>query len=154
MLCMMSGIATTDVGFIGPADSVTTGCATGGVVDDGGNDDGDPITAVSIVSELVGAILAGGSVGAAAACEETTGSPDCKGALGVETSDAGADGSRTAGKGVVASDIRTALPVPTAEDTAACDVGTGTTADCSTGEDDAGGAGGGDGGGGGGGGSC
>lgn len=87
----MSGTAATDVGFVTPADSVTTGWATGGVetnavdagaVDAGGDDDGGPITAVSIVSELVGAILAGERSGAAAFCEgTTTGSLDGKGAL-------------------------------------------------------------------------
>lgn len=82
----MSGTAATDVGFVTPADSVTTGWATGGVdtgaVDAGGDDDDDLITAVSIVSELVGAILAGGRSGAAATCEgTTTGSLDGKGAL-------------------------------------------------------------------------
>ena len=91
-VCSTSGTAATDVGFEVPADSVTTGCATGVVVDDSSDDDGGPITAVLILSELVGAILAGGSVGAAATCEETTGSLDCEGALGVETSDAGAEG--------------------------------------------------------------
>lgn len=45
--------------------------------------------------------------------------------------------------------MRTSLPVPTAEDTAACEVGRGTTADCPTEEDDAGDAAGGGGGGGG-----
>jgi hypothetical protein len=43
--------------------------------------------------------------------------------------------------------MRTSLLVPSAVDAAACVVGRGTTADCSTGEDDAGGAGGGGGGG-------
>lgn len=143
-VCMISGTATTDVGVTTPADSVTIDCATGGEVDEGGGDgdgdgdDGEPITAVSIVSELVGAILAGGSEGAAEGT--TTDSLDCRDAFGVGTSGAGDDGSRTAGGRVVASDMRTALPVPAAEDTAACDVGRGTTAGCSNGEDDAGGS--------------
>ena len=139
-VCMMSGSAATDVGFATPADSVTTGCTTRGVVDDG--DDGDPITTVPVVSELVGAIFAGGSVGAAATCEgTTTGSQDREGSLEAESLGAGADGSRNAGRGVVASDIRTRLPVPAAEDTVACDVGKDTRTDCPTGEDDTGGGG-------------
>lgn len=161
-VCMMSGTAAIDVGSEIPADSVKTDCAVGGVEDgngadddvddDDGDDDDSPVTAVSILSELVGAILAGGRVGAAATCEETmAGSLDCKGALAVDTAGAGADGLTTAGGENVASDMRTSLPVPTAEDAAACDVGTGTgtTTDCSTGDDDAGGTGGGGGGGGG-----
>jgi hypothetical protein len=76
----MSGTAAKDVGLVASVDSVTTGWAIGAVVagaeDDeatgaGGDDDGDPVTAVSIMSELVGAILAGGRSGAAATCEGT-----------------------------------------------------------------------------------
>ncbi len=70
----MSGTAAIDVESAAPADSVTTGCAAAGIVGgDDGDGDGDVdlddsggITAVSTVSELVGANLAGGSVGAAA----------------------------------------------------------------------------------------
>lgn len=101
MVGTMSGTAATEVGPAIPADSVTTGCATGGVMDGGegegegddGDGDGDAISAVLTVSELVGAILAGGRVGAAAICEEkTTVSLGCEGALGVGSSNAGADG--------------------------------------------------------------
>ena len=76
----MSGTAAKDVGFVTVTDSVTTGWAIGavdasaedtGAIGSGGDDDGDPVTAVSIVSELVGAIFAGGRSGAAATCEGT-----------------------------------------------------------------------------------
>jgi len=76
----MSGTAAKDVGFVAAVDSVTTGWTIGAVdagaedagsIGVGGDDDGDPVTAVSIVSELVGAILAGGRSGAAATCEGT-----------------------------------------------------------------------------------
>ena len=62
--------------------------------------------------------------------------------MGAVSSGAGAEGCRIAGKGVVASDTRT-LPVPAAEDAAACDVGKDTIADCSAGDDNGGGGGGG-----------
>lgn len=52
----------------------------------------------------------------------------------------------TAGGELVASDMRTSALVPNAVVAAACDVGRGTIADCSPGENDAGGAGGGGGG--------
>jgi hypothetical protein len=76
----VSGIAAKEVGFMAPDDSVTTGWAIGavdagaedaGTIGAGGDDGDDPVTAVSIVSELVGAILAGGRSGAAATCEGT-----------------------------------------------------------------------------------
>src|SRR5690242_10217951 len=100
MVDRISGTAATEVGSGAPADSVTAGCATGVVIDGGegngvddGDSEGDAISAVSTTLELVGAILAGGSVGAAATCEERTSvSLDCEGALGVKTSGAGADG--------------------------------------------------------------
>lgn len=98
---LVSGTAGTEVGFATPAESVTTGCATGGVVDgddgggggDGDNGDGGAITAVLAVSELVGAILAGGTVGAAAMFEDrTTVLLGCEGAIGLKFSGADADG--------------------------------------------------------------
>jgi hypothetical protein len=150
----ISGIAATEVGSLTPADSVTVGRAAGGVEDDSD----ELITAVSIVSELVGAILAGGNVGVATIwVGAAAGSLDCGAALEVDCAGAGAGagaggGSRIASGEDVASDMRTALPVPIAEDTAACDVGTGTTTDASTEEDGVEGAGAGGGGGGGGGG--
>lgn len=100
----ISGTAATEVGSGTVADSVTAGCATGVGIDGGegegendgegeGDGEGDAISAVSTTLELVGAILAGGSVGAAATCEERTSvSLDCEGALGVKFSGAGADG--------------------------------------------------------------
>lgn len=59
-----------------------TGAEDDGAVGAAGGDDDDPVTAVSIVSELVGAILAGGRSGAAATCEGTlTGSLEGAGVL-------------------------------------------------------------------------
>lgn len=109
-------------------DSVAADCKMGGVIVGGEND--DSVTAVLTVSESDGAILAGGGVGIVTTCEEaTTDSLGCKSVLEVGTADADADGSTNTGGEDVASDMRTALPVPTAEVTAACDVGTSTTAD-------------------------
>lgn len=80
----MSGTAAKDVGVVAAVESVTIGWATSGedagaedvgATGAGGDVDGDPITAVSILSELVGAILAGGKSGAAATCEGTTSVP-------------------------------------------------------------------------------
>lgn len=146
--CEMSEVAAIDVGPEAPAGSVKIGWARATVVDD----DDELSTTVSIMSELVGTIRAGGIVGTAAACEDTTaGSLDCKGTSEVDIVDAGADGSRTASEEDVATGMRIALPVPITEDTAACDVGRGTTTDWSTREDDTSDADGGGGGGGGGG---
>lgn len=100
------------------------------------------------MSGLVGAILARGVVGTAAACEDAmTISLDCEGVFGVGVAGVGAEDSKTALGEDGASDVRTVLPVPNAEVTAACDVGRGRSVGCLTEDDDATGAGGGGGGG-------